>query len=202
MNLSKITNGGDDVTMKPGYQIGVGMDYYFTKSWGIQPSLMLIGKGSKYRFPFYWGDLLDDDNMYHIPNALASITETRIYVQIPVMLAYRANVSKTLKLVFNGGGYVSYGVGGKTEFVNILIPTCSIYIPPDNEFRESTVDTFFEGTQRFDFGLGTGAMLEIRKRYTLALFGEWGLIDAHTHRQVSPGKITNQTYGLNIGYKF
>ena len=46
VNISNTINSGD-VDFKPGYQFGVGMDYYFNNHWGIQPSLMLISKGYK-----------------------------------------------------------------------------------------------------------------------------------------------------------
>ena len=46
INISNIINFGD-VDFKPGYQVGVGMDYYFNDHWGVQPSLLLISKGYK-----------------------------------------------------------------------------------------------------------------------------------------------------------
>ena len=50
---------------------------------------------------------------YNLPNAFFNHTMNRIYVEMPVMLAYRFTVSNTMKLVLNGGGYVSYGIDGK-----------------------------------------------------------------------------------------
>jgi len=46
VNISDITNW-ELADYKPGYQFGVGMDYYFNDHWGIQPSIMLISKGFK-----------------------------------------------------------------------------------------------------------------------------------------------------------
>lgn len=34
INISNIINWGD-VDFKPGYQVGVGMDYYFNDHWGF-----------------------------------------------------------------------------------------------------------------------------------------------------------------------
>jgi len=99
MNVSKITNYGV-VDMKRGYQFGVGIDYYFTDSWGIQPSLMIISKGLKDK-----GDTCVGDREvygFYYPNAFYNWTINRMYIEMPVMLAYRFNVSNTMKLILNG----------------------------------------------------------------------------------------------------
>ena len=190
MNVSKTTNYFEPA-MKPGYQFGVGMDYYFTEHWGIQPSLILISKGVKDKFDTYFGY----DIGYHEHNALLDFTENRIYLEMPVMLAYRVNISNAMKLVFNGGGYISYGIGGKIK------QTYTLYDGSTEKFNPSTF-FFFKRTQKFDFGLGAGTALEFKNRYIISLFGEWGLKNAYTWIESSNRKIANQSYGLNIGYKF
>jgi len=192
MNVSRITNYGD-IGLKPGYQFGVGMDYFFTDHWGIQPSLMIISKGLKSNGDLYRGDMTE--YVYYYPNAFYSETVNRMYMEMPVMLAYRFNVSSTVKLVFNGGGYVSYGIGGKYRF--------NVTMFEGGTAEKTSGSSFDEGTHRLDFGLGAGTALEYKNRYTVSLFGEWGLKDTfksvYTQRTI---KRSNQTYGLNIGYKF
>jgi opacity protein-like surface antigen len=191
MNVSKVTNFSD-TKMKPGYQFGAGMDYFFTNSWGIQPSLMIVSKGVKWTREAYIGELPDDLPFSPEPNASSNNTENRIYLEMPVMLAYRINLSNMLKLVFNGGGYVSYGIGGKSIF------TYNLY---DGTTEKYKGDTFSRG-EKFDYGLGAGTALEFKHRYTVNLFGVWGLTSADTNFHSFSGKNANHTYGLNIGYKF
>ena len=193
MNVSKITNYGVN-DMKPGYQFGVGMDYFFTGHWGIQPSLMIISKGLKSNGDLYSGNIAE--YLYHPPNASYSETVNRMYLEMPVMLAYRFNVSGTVKLVFNGGGYVSYGIGGKYRFHVTLFEGGSA--------EKTSGSSFDERTHRLDFGLGAGTALEYKNRYTVSLFAEWGLKDTFkpVYTQKNTVKLSNQTYGLNIGYKF
>jgi len=188
MNVSKVTHYSDS-EMKPGYQFGVGVDYFFTDSWGIQPSLMLVSKGVKWKGETYIGELLGYISEL---NASFNNTENRMYIEMPVMLAYRINLSNALKLVFNGGGYVSYGIGGKSNF------TYNLY---DGTTQKYEGNTFSRG-EKFDYGLGAGTALEFKNRYTVNLFGAWGLTSADTNVITNPGKNANQTYGLNIGYKF
>ena len=188
MNVSKVTHYSDS-EMKPGYQFGVGVDYFFTDSWGIQPSLMLVSKGVKWKGETYIGELLGYISEL---NASFNNTENRMYIEMPVMLAYRINLSNALKLVFNGGGYVSYGIGGKSYF------TYNLY---DGTTQKYEGNTFSLG-EKFDYGLGAGTALEFKNRYTVNLFGAWGLTSADTNVIINHGKNANQTYGLNIGYKF
>jgi hypothetical protein len=199
MNVSKITNYSEPTT-KPGYQFGAGMDYYFTESWGLQPSLMIISKGVKGKDYFYVGN----DPGYQQPNASFDYSENRIYLQMPLMLAYRINLSNSMKLVLNGGGYISYGIGGKFKrsFISMRVDETMTFNGDDiyKEANNGNDNTFAYGG-KFDFGLGAGTALELKNRYSISLFGEWGLKDAYTY-MISSQKIRNQTYGLNIGYKF
>jgi hypothetical protein len=60
-------------------------------------------------------------NGYYSTNALYNATQNRIYLEMPLMLAYRFNLSNTMKLVINGGGYISYGIGGKWKSETTLV---------------------------------------------------------------------------------
>lgn len=46
MNMSNIT-GDADTDLRIGFNAGVGMEYQFTDTWSIQPSLMFSQKGFK-----------------------------------------------------------------------------------------------------------------------------------------------------------
>ena len=185
MNLSTITPM-DMNEKKAGYQFGVGMDYYFTKHWGIQPSLMLISKGYKDKAQFdYWPP--EEWEPYPFVWKSYYYTENRVYMSMPVMLAYRFNLSNTLRLVFNGGGYISYGIAGRIKGEQTL--------KADDSTEKIDYSSFSAGTKRFDTGLGAGTALEFKNRYTLNLFGELGLKNVL-------GGTKNRTVGLNVGYKF
>ena len=180
MNLSKVT-GVLGVNLKPGYQFGVGMEYFFTNHWGVQSSLMMISKGYKsegeYNYPDDW----------EVPAKKYDVTDNRVYLEIPVMLAYRFNISGGVNLVLNGGGYISYGITGKHKNKITM---------KDDTKADDKYNTFSGGTEKFDTGLGAGATFEFKNKYTIGLIGEWGL------RSLIGNYSKNQTYGLNIGYKF
>ncbi|MDR2920369.1 MAG: PorT family protein [Tannerella sp.] len=182
MNLSRVTNDQMDIDLKPGYQVGAGMDYFFNDHWGIQSSLMLISKGYKskgdYNYPPAW----------EAPAKTYDRTENRVYIELPVTLAYKFKIAAHINLILSSGGYISYGIAGKHKN-NITLKDGHTATDKYNTFAKNTTD-------KFDTGIVGGATLEFRNKYTIGLVGEWGLKSAI-------GDFSkNQTYGLNIGYKF
>lgn len=181
INMSRITNMGE-VDMKPGYQFGVGADYYFNDHWGIQSSLILISKGFKQKGNYNYPPQIEN------PLKLKSYNETdnRVYMDLPIALAYRFYISDNVRLIFNGGGFISYGIAGK--FKNKITHE-------DGTVTNHKVNTFGGDKNRFDTGLVAGSSIEYKNKYIIGLFGEWGLRSVvYTTK--------NQTYGLSLGYKF
>ena len=179
VNISDITNW-ELADYKPGYQFGVGMDYYFNDHWGIQPSLMLISKGYKIK-----GDYPPFINKSEQLKSY-DITDNKVYVELPLLLTYRFNVSGKYKLIFSGGGYVGYGIAGKTKNTATLL---------DGSTRKEKMDSFSEGVEKFDTGLAAGATLEYKVKYSIGLSSDFGL-------QSTQSTFKNRTYGLTFGYRF
>ena len=179
VNISNTINSGN-VDFKPGYQFGVGMDYYFNDHWGIQPSLMLISKGYKIK-----GDYPPFINKSEQLKSY-DITDNKVYVELPLLLTYRFNVSEKLKLIFSGGGYIAYGITGKFKNTNTLL---------DGSKRKDKVDSFSAGVEKFDTGLAAGAALEYNDKYSIGLSSDFGL-------KSTQARFKNRTYGLSFGYRF
>lgn len=173
INMSKVTNQSNS-DMKVGYQFGAGMDYYFNKHWGVQSSLLLITKGYKRDYSL----ILKEEKVNYSAN------DNRVYLELPISLAYKFSISEDFKLVINGGGYISYGIAGK--YIN------NVKGYPESRIKENT---FSSGTEKFDAGLTAGSTLEYLDKYTLGLIVDMGLKD-------SMGNSKNRTYGVNLGYTF
>jgi len=189
INLSRVTSL-DNVDLKPGYQLGVGADYFFNERWGVQSSLMLISKGfnskGDYTFPF--------EPELNVKSY--DVTENSMYIEIPLMLAHRITLAKNVKLVLNGGGYISYGIGGKIRNTVTM---------EDGSTVTYHYNTFDIEDERFDLGIATGISLEYN-RYSIGLIGDFGLKNvSQSYKDQSLGLnlgYKNQTLGLNLGYKF
>ena len=181
VNISNVINSGD-VNFKPGYQFGVGMDYYFNDHWGIQPSLLLISKGFKDKGDYYFPPFIENSEKLKSYD----ITNNKVYVELPLLLTYRFNVSEKLKLIFSGGGYIAYGITGKFKNTNTLL---------DGSKRKDKVDSFSAGVEKFDTGLAAGAALEYNDKYSIGLSSDFGL-------KSTQARFKNRTYGLSFGYRF
>ena len=181
VNISNVINSGD-VNFKPGYQFGVGMDYYFNDHWGIQPSLLLISKGFKDKGDYYFPPFMENSKKLKSYD----ITNNKVYVELPLLLTYRFNVSEKLKLIFSGGGYIAYGITGKFKNTNTLL---------DGSKRKDKVDSFSAGVEKFDTGLAAGAALEYNDKYSIGLSSDFGL-------KSTQSTFKNRTYGLTFGYRF
>ena len=181
INISNIINWGE-VDFKPGYQVGVGMDYYFNDHWGVQPSLLLISKGYKDKGDYYFPPFMENSEKLKSYD----ITDNKVYVELPLLLTYRFNVSEKFKLIFRGGGYVGYGIDGKTKNTATLL---------DGSTRKEKMDSFSEGVEKFDTGLAAGAALEYKEKYSIGLSGDFGL-------KSTQSTFKNRTYGLSFGYRF
>ena len=181
INISNIINCGD-VDFKPGYQVGVGMDYYFNDHWGVQPSLLLISKGYKDKGDYYFPPFMENSEKLKSYD----ITDNKVYVELPLLLTYRFNVSEKLKLIFSGGGYIAYGITGKFKNTNTLL---------DGSKRKDKVDSFSAGVEKFDTGLAAGTTLEYKEKYSIGLSSDFGL-------KSTQARFKNRTYGLSFGYRF
>ncbi len=103
-----------------------------------------------------------------------------------MLLTYRFNVSEKLKLIFSGGGYIAYGIAGKSKNTNTLL---------DGSTKKDKVDSFSAGVEKFDTGLAAGAALEYNDKYSIGLSSDFGL-------RSTEARFKNRTYGLTFGYRF
>lgn len=169
---------GDELTdknMKPGFHLGVGADFEFAPNIGLQTGLFYSMKGAKYTY------------------SSAELNVTANYLQIPLHVAYKIDVTPGTKVVLHAGPYVAYGIGGKrkidSEFTDILKPI----------FGEPEVNTFDKdfGYKPFDAGVGLGVGAEFGL-ILVDIGWDMGL----TNIARGSGNVKNQNAYLSVGYKF
>ena len=122
----------DGADAKFAYKVGIGLEVPFanTNVWSFQTGLNFISKGAKGAgFSDDW-DVID-------------VTVNQLYLELPLMVGARIHTASNFDLLFKGGPYLAYGVGGKTKGGSVK------------------VDTFGDdGLKRFDAGLGLGVAFE------------------------------------------
>lgn len=167
MNFSNMTKF-ENTKALPGFQLGVGMDYGFSENWSLQSGLMISSKG--YKIKDYSKD-------------------RPIYLDIPILAAYKFNISDNTKFVINAGPYLAFGLGGKCKFDEG--GDYKLFKGEDGEDAEYS---------RFDLGIQYGIGLEIGDHYLVNLTGQNGFICPF---DIDEGdKPKNMTFSIGVGYRF
>ena len=161
----------DDTKALPGFNLGVGMDYGFSENWSLQSGLMISSKGYKVK----------------------DYAKVRpIYLDIPILAAYKFNISDNTKFVINAGPYLAFGLGGKCKFDEG--GDYKLFKGEDGEDAEYS---------RFDLGIQYGIGLEIGDHYLVNLTGQNGFISPFDYPDGYDGdKPKNMTFSIGVGYRF
>lgn len=170
MNFSNMTKF-ENTKALPGFQYGVGMDYGFSENWSLQSGLMISSKGYKVK----------------------DYAKVRpIYLDIPILAAYKFNISDNTKFVINAGPYLAFGLGGKCKFDEG--GDYKLFKGEDGEDAEYS---------RFDLGIQYGIGLEIGDHYLVNLTGQNGFISPFDYPDGYDGdKPKNMTFSIGVGYRF
>lgn len=162
VNFSNVTKM-EGTKALPGFTLGLGMDYGFNESWSFQSGLMFTSKGYKVK------------DMYKV---------RPVYLDIPLLGAYKISVSESTKFVINSGPYLSFGLGGKAKY--------------DKGGDHKVFGD--DGWKRFDLGIQYGIGFELSDRYLINLTGQHGFICPW---DVEIGdKSKNMNFAISLGYRF
>lgn len=164
----------DDKNPKIGFNIGLAADVDFTPNMALQTGLFFSTKGFK-----SVNDAID-----------AEYTENLMYLQLPLHLAYKVDVTPGTRIVFHAGPYAAYGVGGSRE------------AKVGNLSGEWDVDKIFGDAngqyKPFDAGLGLGVGAEMGA-FLIDLGWDMGMVNISNRDN---GNTKNQNAYLSVGYKF
>lgn len=174
MNMSSFTGSdADNYKARIGYRAGLGTEFGLTGDFFIQPSLMFSAKGAQ------WKDY--------------DVHTNALYVELPVMAAYKFRLLNDFSIVLSAGPYFAYGVGGKIAGDDIKKMEDALRLVG----LTLDTDTFGDnGFDRFDMGIGVGAGVEIG-RILLGLDVQYGLIKLKENTNV-----TNVSFSIGAGYRF
>lgn len=193
-----------DTKMKLGFNVGIAADYEFESNVAIQSGLYFITKGAKLsstKIDQKVGDIKLSGTVDKTANAM--------YLQIPLHLAYKIDVTPGARVVLHAGPYAAYGVGGKISGKSTV--KVSGNVPADQkaavdaalkQINASTnsVNTFDKkmGYKPFDAGVGIGVGAEFGS-FLVDLGWDMGLLNISRNKGVN---VKNQNAYLALGFKF
>lgn len=164
----------NDKSMKVGFHAGIGADFELASNVFLQTGLFYSAKGAEYSSKED-GDLLD-------------IKTTANFLQLPLHVAYKIDVTPGTKVVLHAGPYVAYGIGGKAKAGALEMDT----------FKDDAFLDVFNGLKPFDAGLGLGVGAEFGK-ILVDLGWDMGLTNLS---RVDNVDIKTQNAYISLGYKF
>lgn len=158
-------------------KVGVGIEYPFTSNWSLMPSLEVAWKGTKINFGenvYYSGNYYD----YDVTN-----TVDLFYVQVPIVAAYRLNLSDAWNMTFKAGPYFAYAVSDHYS--------SEINASDGSSARESGSAE----VKKFDTGLDLGIDFE-HHRFVFGVEYEMGLM------KLVEDDVKNMAFYVTVGWKF
>ena len=170
------TENGFNPNAKPGFVVGVGVDYAFTDKVSFKSGLDVVSQGAKSK----------EDGLKAKINP--------IYLEVPLMGAYKFNLNENVKLVGMAGLFMGVGVGGKfkVEVDNVSVDY-KLFSKDDDLADEALMN-------RFNMGVKYGIGLEVNDRYLINLIGQNSFTNAFNGDFDLDGKLMN--FAISVGYKF
>ena len=164
LNVSSIGGGNyNNIKAIAGFHAGITIDYAFTNEIYLLAGLEYTIKG-----PIV--ELSPDDQ--HI-NAN--------YIQLPLTVGYKLQMTDELALIIDAGPYLSYGVNGQIT---------------EGDHKQDTFSSI--ALKRFDCGMVVGAAVDFRQ-FRFGMHCDFGLINI---MQKGNDKAQNWNLGLSTGIRF
>lgn len=146
---------------------GAGIEVPFNMNWSLMPSLEIAYKGFKVSDSEY-----DASSKAHL-----------LYLQVPVLAAYRININDSWNTTIKAGPYFAVAVYGSEDF--------------NWEGERENIDIFADGyCNRCDVGIDFGVDFEYH-RFVFGLEYEVGFISI-----AKEGSVNNAALYATVGYKF
>lgn len=153
-------------------KIGVGIEKPFSSNFSLMPSLEVALKGVKFENKRYTNDGIYDLNT----------TIDLLYVQVPILVAYRFNLSDAWNMTLKAGPYAAYEVYEHTKF-----SLGSESVSSSNKLE----------VKKFDAGVDVGFDIEYH-RFVFGVEAEMGFLSLLGNST----DIKNLAFYATIGYKF
>lgn len=199
LNVSNIAgeygpDSGDelDLDSRVGFHVGGVVDIPITNGFYIQPGLLFTTRGAGEKYSYSEPGYSEEATTKYRP----------IYLEIPVLASFRADVSRTVNVQVNVGPHFAFGLGGKCKesYSDSDGISESVKYP---FFGESTDEEDHFGAKRFDFGLTFGAGVTLRKHYYVGIVYDLGLINMAVDKEWGKdAKFHNRNFSIQLGYNF
>lgn len=196
LNLSRFQGHPENMRSDIGFTGGIVIDYAFYSNLYMSTGIEFHNKRIKY-----------DHEVHSIPAYNIVIPDAAVkamYLQIPLHLGYKFNVTDMFRIAPHVGPYIAYGVGGRIEVGDYVQIEGQPEMITVNQFTQMfpgfrrVGQTFGDyGFEKFDYGLGVGLYFEYDK-VGLGVNYDFGLRNVSKSNE----KIKIRSGFITLGYKF
>lgn len=165
---------------------GVGIEYPLTANLSLMPSFEFAMKGAKEH---------EEEGSSWNYDAELNLN----YLQVPIVAAYRINLSEDWNMTLKTGPYFAFALSGKMEID--AVENGKKYSESINIFSSSDLekDNMKPGS-RFDVGIDVGIDFEYH-RFVIGAEYERGFVNSFPDGE-DVAKVYNQAFYVTLGYKF
>lgn len=203
--FSDLSNYPYETKMKHAFTGGLTFDYFLNSDLYLSSAIEFANKGAKF-------DLLNNNEEQGTSVSIKESTVAASYLQVPVHLGYKFDLSEKTRLMIQAGPYIAYGISGQTEFgdeVVLKTPGGTTTMNLNEYMRHlpynSLIDTWMRGKEtfsdthfrEFDWGIGIGLGVEY-EHVNISFKYDFGLYDISR----GDGKVKNRNAYVTLGYKF
>jgi opacity protein-like surface antigen len=136
----------DNSDWKIGIKAGAFLEYSFSPSLALQPELLYVNSGGKYKSEYGNETIIGKDNLHQL--------------QLPINLKYKMGADN-LKFYVAAGPYLGYIFAARSKW--------SDDDESENLYGEDSA------LKHFDFGLGAGVGIEISNKYIIGADYKYGM---------------------------
>lgn len=202
---NKVTYGGttvkEDLKAQAGFHVGGVVGIPITNGFYIQPGLMFSSKGAR--------GVEEEDILGTTTKISASYFP--VYMEVPVLASFRADIVQNVKLNLNVGPYFAVGLGGNVKSEYTFTMNGSEMSQTDKMPFFGTKKVTEEGAEiekgldakRFDCGLSFGAGVTLFENYYVGLKYDLGLMNIAKNEMDNVKQVMrNGTFAITLGYNF
>lgn len=96
---------------------------------------------------------------------LGKSTKNAYFLELPIHIGYKYTINDNFAIFGEAGPYVGFGLFGKTKTT-------------EYDGYSETLNTFDDDIKRFDVGLGLRVGVEVKKKYSISVSYDWGLLNS------------------------
>lgn len=208
MTASHVATGKgatESISSSAGLQVGLTMDYSFSRKWVLMSGLSFLQKGGEI------GRELTSNagnvNLFHSGPAVNHVSFKMNYLELPVKIGYSFSAGHHVKLIPSVGVYAAYGFNAGECPLDVYhtYENYGAYMPDNwkpfsgyNGMKQNeALTTPLDKLNHWDFGGIVGLKAVISDHYT-ASFNY-----SHSIKSIQKQMdLRNSTFQLSVGYRF